>query len=135
MFTIGKRSMLLKRSQQSTIKRLKISTFYRRRQKRAKAEQGIDLIGAVDREIDPRVGIESGERDPQGQSLLIGALGRRHADDVAELARGEEGPDLGDHEGGGGAGPEAEDHAAADVLDGPDGGKLFEVVLGEGGGD
>lgn len=78
--------------------------------------------------------IEGGERDPQGQRLLIRAFGRGDSHDVTELPVGEEAADLGDHESGGGAGPEAEDHAAADVLDGLDGSELLEVVLGEGDG-
>lgn len=93
-----------------------------------------DLVGAVDGEIDPRVIVEGGEGNPQREGLLVGALGGGNADDVGELPGGEEGPDLRDHEGGGGAGAQAEDHAAADVLDCLDGGEFLEVVLSEGSG-
>nr|GMC87035.1 hypothetical protein Iba_chr04dCG16430 [Ipomoea batatas] len=47
--------------------------------------------------------IERGERDVEGGGLLLSALGGRHADDVGELAGGDELAELGYHEGGGGA--------------------------------
>ena len=60
----------------------------------------------------------------------MGALGGGDADDVLQLAGLEEGAELVDDEGGGGAGAQAQDHAAADVLHGLVGGELLEVVLG-----
>jgi len=39
--------------------------------------------------------------------------------------------ELGDYEGGGGSGAEAEDHAGLDVVHGLVGGELLEVVLRE----
>lgn len=77
--------------------------------------------------------VEGGEGDPEGLGLLEGALGGGDADDASKFAGGEEGPDLSDDEGGGGAGAEAKNHAASDVLHGLHGGELLEVVLGEGG--
>lgn len=97
-------------------------------------EVGVDLVGAVDGEVDVGVGVEGGEGDAEGGGLLLGALGGGDADDVGEGAGFEEGAELVDDEGGGGAGAEAEDHAAVDVLDGLVGGELLEVVLGEDGG-
>lgn len=93
-----------------------------------------DLIGAIDGEIDVGVVVEGGEGDAERLGLLEGALGGGDADDVGELTGGEEGTDLGDDEGGGGAGAEAEDHAAAHVLHGLLRGELLEVVLRESGG-
>lgn len=97
-------------------------------------EGGVDLVGPVDGEVEAGVLVEGGEGDAEGGGLLEGALRGRDADDVAELAGGEEVADLGDDEGSGGAGAEAEDHAAADVVDGLVGCEFFEIVLGEGGG-
>lgn len=76
--------------------------------------------------------VEHGERDAEREGLLFGALGSGNADDVRELAGFEEVAELGDDKGGGGAGAEAENHAAFDVVYGLISGELLEVVLGEG---
>lgn len=66
--------------------------------------------------------------------MLLCALGGGDADDVSEFAGGEELAELGDDEGCGGSGAEAEDHAALDGLDGLVCSESLEVVLGEGDG-
>ena len=78
--------------------------------------------------------VEDGERDAEREGLLLGPLGGGNADDVSELAGLQEVAELGDDEGGGGAGAEAEDHAALDIVDGLICSELLEVVLGEDGG-
>ena len=97
-------------------------------------EVGVDLVGAVDGEIEAGIVVEDGEGDAERAGLLLRALGGRDPDDVSELAGGEECAELGDDEGGGGAGAEAEDHAALDGLHGLVGSESLEVVLGEGDG-
>ena len=99
-----------------------------------KIEVGIDLVGAVDGEIEAGIVVEDREGDAEGAGLLLRALGGGDADDVGELAGGEERAELGDDEGGGGAGAEAKDHAALDGLDCLVGCESLEVVLGEGNG-
>lgn len=65
------------------------------------------LVGAVDGEVEAGVVVEDGERDAEGAGLVFGAFGGWDADDVGEFAGGEEVAELGDDEGGGGAGAEA----------------------------
>lgn len=64
--------------------------------------------------------------------MFFGAFGGGNADDVGELAGVKKFAEFGDDEGGGGAGAEAEDHAAFDIFNGFIGGEFFEVVLSEG---
>ncbi|GAB2287418.1 hypothetical protein Dimus_021795 [Dionaea muscipula] len=96
-------------------------------------EVRVDLIGAIYCEVNAGVFVEDGERDAEGCGLLSGALGGGDADDVGDLAGGEEVANAGDGEGGGGAGSEAENHAGFDGVDGFLGGKFLEVVLGDDG--
>lgn len=77
------------------------------------------------------VDVKGGERNIERGGLFVGAFRGGDTDDVGQLAGGEEFTELGDDEGRCGAGAEAEDHAAADVLHGLIGGELLEVVLGE----
>ncbi|KAG4910210.1 hypothetical protein JHK82_056235 [Glycine max] len=94
-------------------------------------EEGIDLVGAVDGEIDGGVGVEIGEGDAEGEGLVVGFGGGGDSDDVFEFSLAEELADAVDGVLGSGAGAEAEDHAGLDVLDGLVGGDFLEVVLGE----
>lgn len=75
--------------------------------------------------------VEDREGNTQLASLLLGALRGGDSDDVGQLAGAEQLAELGDDEGSGGAGAEAEDHAALDVVHGFVCGELFEVVLGQ----
>ena len=95
----------------------------------ATRQEGGHLVGAVDGEVDDRVVVERGERDPERQGLLVGALGGGHADDLGELAVGEERADLGDGEGGRGARPEAQHHPSLHLLDRAHRREALEVVL------
>ncbi|KAL8159569.1 hypothetical protein V2J09_001106 [Rumex salicifolius] len=52
-------------------------------------EKRIDLVGAVNGEIEAGVVVEAGERDAEGGGLLGGALGGRDSDYVSEGAGGE----------------------------------------------
>jgi len=93
-------------------------------------EVGVDLVGVVDGET------EDEEGDAEEEDFILCALGGRDANDVNELAGGEECAKLGDDEGGGGAGAGAgvEDHASLDELHGLVRGESLEVVPGEGDG-
>lgn len=73
--------------------------------------------------------VEGGERDAKRLRLLEGALGGGHADDLLELAGGQERTDLGDGKGGRGARPEPEHHPALHLLDGAHRREPLEVVL------
>ena len=90
----------------------------------------VDLVGAVYGEVDDGMRVEVGERDAEGESLLLSLLRRRYADDVRELSLPEKLADAGDGVLGSGAGSEAEDHAGFDEVDGFVGGDAFELVLG-----
>lgn len=93
-----------------------------------------NLISAIDGEINIGVIIKSGERNAKGLGLLKGALGGGDSNNLLKLARGEKGAKLSNNERGSGSSAETEDHPAAHILDGLDGGNLLEIVLGEGGG-
>ena len=71
------------------------------------------LVGAVDGEVDGSMGAEGGEGDAKRLGLRGRAFGCRDADDAQSLPHSA--AKRVDHEGGGGAGAEAEHHA---VLDG-----------------
>ena len=101
--------------------------LYTHNEKRSKNEA--DLVGAVDGEVDVRVVVERGERDAERLRLLEGALGGGHADDLLELAGGEERADLGDGEGGRGARPEPQHHPALHRLHRAHRRQALEVVL------
>jgi len=94
-------------------------------------EKWVNLVGAVDGQIDNRVGIEIGQGDPEGECLFVGYLGGGYSDDVFELALAEKLADSVDGVLGRGASAKAENHAGFDVLDGLVGGDLLEVILGE----
>lgn len=117
----------------STMNRLiyipRIQPKRERTKKKDYNETRADLVGTVDGEVDERVVVERGERDAERLRLLEGALGCGHADDLLELARGQERADLGDGEGGRGARPEPEHHPALHLLDGAHRRQPLEVVL------
>ena len=94
-------------------------------------EEGIDLVGAVDGEIDGGVGVEIGEGDAEGEGLVVGFGGGGDSDDVFEFSLAEELVNVVDGVLGSGVGAEAEHHAGLDILDGLVGGDFLEVVLGE----
>ncbi|KAF7805198.1 serine/threonine-protein kinase Nek2-like [Senna tora] len=96
-------------------------------------EVRVNLVCAVDGQIETRIVVEDGEGDTKRPCLLFGALRGGDSDNVLQFTGLEELAELGYDKGGGGAGAEAEDHAAADVLDGFVGGDLLEVVLCEDG--
>src|SRR5690606_37390833 len=82
-------------------------------------EPGIDLVGAIHREIQPRPLLERDERDAERRRALGGVPRRRHAGDILQCAiaqplaeQFEEMPD-------GRAGAEAEHHAVLDPIQRP----------------
>src|SRR5262249_53198511 len=95
----------------------------------APLEQGetgaLDLVGAVDGDVEERVLAERGQRDAELARQRLGARGGRDAGDAQPLAHA---PADRAHRGGrGGAGAQADDHAVRQVGDRPLGG------VGEGG--
>ena len=83
----------------------------------------LDLVGAVDRQIDAAVLGEAGQRDAEPARQVSSVLGGRDRDDRKAL-RHPLGETLGD-KGRGRAGAEPDDHAVLDELDGAFGGGRF----------
>lgn len=94
-------------------------------------EKRVNLVGAVDGQIDDGVGVEIGQGDPEGECLFVSHLGGGYPDDVFEFALAEKLADAFDSVLGGGASAKAENHAGFNVLDGLVGGDLLKVILGE----
>src|ERR1700761_3268427 len=85
-----------------------------------------DLVGAVDREVEPAEAVEVLDRDAERARLVFGRRRGRHAAQFGEAATGYGGQQVGD----GRAGAEAERHAALDQLRGGFGRDSLLVVGG-----
>ena len=72
-------------------------------------EVGVDLVGAVDRDVELGLRVERRERDAELLGLLVRAHARRHGDDVLERAALEQRADAVDRKRGGRARAEADD--------------------------
>src|SRR5690606_19518016 len=74
---------------------------------------GVDLVGAVDGEVEAVEGVEVGKGNAEGAGLPVGGLGGGDAEDLEAVADAL--AEQVDEVAGGGAGAEAETHAGADV--------------------
>ncbi|WVZ06231.1 hypothetical protein V8G54_019577, partial [Vigna mungo] len=96
-----------------------------------KVEKGVNLVGVVNGQIDNRVGVEIGQRDPEGECLFVGYIGGGYSNDAFELVLVEKLANAIDSVFGSGASAKTENHAKFDVLDGLVGDNLLKVILGE----
>ena len=92
-------------------------------------EGGIHLVGAVDRQVDAIDGVEALQGDAQFSGQHLALEGGGDAGDVPQLAASELGAKGLDHQGGGGARTQADDHAALDLLGGGGRHGLLHLIL------
>ena len=77
---------------------------------------GIDLVGTVDRDVEPRELVQRGQRNTQLLGLFFGSDRSRHGDDVLERAIFQEHPEPLDRERGRRARAQADLHAARHII-------------------
>ena len=92
-------------------------------------EEGVDLIGAIDGEVDEGVGVEIGHGDSEADGQLVGLFGGGDSYDVMEASLTEKLADQVDGVPSGGTRAQAEDHARFNGLNRLVGGDLLWYPL------